>query len=121
MNTETYRSGADIPRDEVLRTLAARHRRLVLDILADSDQDEVCLQRLVKDVVARCPSDGRPVIKRREQGHIDLVHTHLPDLEDNDIIDWNTTNSVVTVGPEFERVVTVLQKIQTDDSTDDEC
>ena len=121
MNTETYSSETDITRDEVLRTLAAKHRRLVLDILADSDRGEVCLQRLVDDVVARHPSDGRPVMKRREQVHMDLVHTHLPALGSNDIIDWDTTNDVVTVAAEFERVVTVLRKIQTDDSTDHKC
>lgn len=121
MNTETYRSETDMTRDEVLRTLATEHRRLVLGTLADSAKDEVCLQRLVDEIVERCPSDGRSVMERREQAHIDLVHTHLPDLGRNDIIDWDTTNSVVTVGPEFERVVTVLQKIQTETTTEHKC
>lgn len=101
--------------------LAAKDRRIVLDRLADSNREEIDLQQLVDDVVERCPGNGRPVLKRKEQTRIDLVHTHLPKLDGHNIVDWNTTNDVVTVGSEFEAVVTVLRKIQADGFTEDVC
>lgn len=121
MKTETYLSEASPTRDEKLRTLAAKHRRIVLDRLADSNRDEVCLQQFVDDIIERCPGNGRPVLRRQKQRRINLVHTHLPKLDGYSIVDWDATNTVVAVGPEFEAVVAMLRKILAFDATEDRC
>lgn len=117
MNAEKHDNRTGITLDAVLRTLATERRRAILAALADDNQDEMRLQRLVSEVVERLPDSRRPVLQRREEVCIDLAHAHLPKLDSHDIVEWDAESKVAIIGPEFERVMSVLTRIQAEDWT----
>lgn len=89
--------------DTVCTLLSDRHRRYVVDFLADRESS-IALDELAAAVAARAietESDGVPP-ERTETVATTLHHAHLPKLAAADVVDYDTeTNTVTPTGTEI--------------------
>lgn len=96
----------EIDVDTVFRVLSHERRRAVIREL--SDQDEVAVGELVTTVFTTAAGLGT----NREGVKADLYHTHLPKLDEADVIDYDADTETVTRGPEYEHVWRVQESIR---------
>lgn len=85
--------------DRVLSTLSDRRRRLLLLALACDEG------RTASDMIARGKSDA-------EDLEVELVHTHLPRLEEEGYIEWDRESGEISKGPRFEEIEPLLELIE---------
>ena len=95
--------------------LAADHRRRLLILLCETDSIQIP-EGLLTRGGTRARTNGSP----QESGHeetaiqhtpteedaleVQLVHCHLPKLEDADVIEWDRETQTVTRGPAFAEI-----------------
>ena len=82
--------------DRVLEALGKRQRRL---ILLGIYHDHIDSQR---DVMMRGSSDPE----------VDLVHCHLPKLEEAGYIEWDQKTGEISRGPSFEEIEPLLALLE---------
>jgi len=93
--TEGVRDRSSASLSELFEILSHEYRRYVLWVLADLDRrpdESVDTTR-----VLRC--EGEPDILR-----IELVHNHLPQLDDYGFVDWDQETETLRRGPRFDEV-----------------
>jgi len=91
--------------------LAADHRRRLLILLCETDSIQIPEGLLTRGTRAR--TTGRPEESDNEETafqytstnedvlEVQLIHHHLPKLEDADVIEWDRETQTVTRGPAF--------------------
>jgi len=79
--------------DNVFKALANRHRRRLLVTLAERDPDS----HLKVSQATRLAEEDQGQ-NRIEQ---ELQHTHLPMLDEMELIDWDREEETVSPGPRF--------------------
>ena len=87
--------------DEALSALSNIHRRRVLMALIEhpsSDPDRI-------DV----PGGIDPTGTLSEAVHVELHHTHLPQLEEAGFIDWEASEGTVARGVRFDEIEPLLE------------
>lgn len=98
---------ADVPKDtlmspgidRVLDSLAPRHRRWVLLMLKRGTIEHET------DLTVRGESDV-------ENLEFDLVHNHLPKLEEAGYIEWDRDTGEISRGPRFDEIEPILELIE---------
>lgn len=93
---------SELSLDDVLDVLANRYRRRLLLALIDQNaQDDDTL--VPGDVTIEGEDLNLPKIQ--------MVHTHLPKLEDMRLIEWNRDSNEVKKGPQFEDIRPLLESM----------
>lgn len=104
VNTE--RLSSELSLDDVLDVLASRYRRQLLFALIDQNgqknDTQVSSHVTIEDGDLNLPK-------------IQMVHTHLPKLEDVGLIEWNQDSSEVKKGPLFEDIRPLLESMRDHD------
>jgi hypothetical protein len=96
--------------DACLRLVADRHRRRVIQHLRQQADRATTLDDLVDQMHGRASDakDGPP--QDREALAIQLHHTHLPQLADHGVVEFEHTTGAVRYQPD-EQVETVLDSL----------
>ena len=87
--------------DSVLDALANKYRRRLLAALLEhnpQDGDD-----------PQPPADIKFEDEDLESLRIQMVHTHLPKLEDKGFIEWDREANIVQKGPRFEEIQPLLE------------
>jgi hypothetical protein len=85
--------------DQILDHLSTRHRRLILLSLKHGGSTTET------DVMIRGADDERA-------GEIQLVHNHLPKLDDAGYITWDRDTGNISKGPRFDEIEPLLELIE---------
>lgn len=102
MPPEQARDGDHEFTSELFNCLRKKPRRQILFQLLDHDRQEDL--RVPDDIPAE---DHDP-----ETHHVQLVHHHLPVLEENGFIRWNREADMIRKGPKFDPVKELLEAIR---------
>jgi hypothetical protein len=96
--------------DACLRLVADRHRRRIIHHLRHEATGTTTFEDLVDRMHRRAPDakDGPP--QDREALAIQLHHSHLPQLADHGVVEFDHRTGVVRYHPD-ERVETVLDSL----------
>lgn len=90
--------------DEVVNLLGHGRRRAVLEELAETNQRRISVADLAEDIA--CAEYGclpsELTSDQRKRVYIALLQSHLPPLDDADIVAYDSDAKVVTQGPQFE-------------------
>ena len=85
--------------DALFAALSDPHRRkLLVSLMRDDSQDVLSIPEAVYD--------GDADLQTLE---VELVHVHLPMLEDHGFVDWDRRSQVVVRGPQFEEIEPCLR------------
>jgi len=102
-----------IPPDEVLSAVANEQRRAIIDSLNSASENTLDYDTLVDRVADTVRDEERVGIsdEQRQRVRIALRHTHLPKLEEIQVIDYDAeTGHVQFVGDEMVQEVLMLVK-----------
>ena len=96
--------------DACLRLVADRHRRRIIHHLRHEANGTTTFDDLVDHMPRRAPDakDGPP--QDREALAIQLHHTHLPQLADHGVVEFEHRTGVVRYHPD-EQIETVLDSL----------
>lgn len=89
--------------DTIFDALADEHRRRLLVTLLERDPEDENL---------RVPEDVASGDADHESFEIQLIHVHLPKLDDWGFVDWNRRTDEVRRGPRFGEVRQVLELVR---------
>ena len=106
--------------EPLLTLLQSKRRRIILELLydlqreQDSDEVTVQVQDLVRQVAAIEANVDSTTFERtaHRSSHIELHHTHLPMLDDYDVIEYDTTSDEVSTTDHTQPIVQLLYRIQ---------
>lgn len=98
-----------------MQKISQRQQRLdtALDLLADRYR-----RRLLIALLEHNPQDGQDTQipaeitirdENLDQLQIQIVHTHLPKLENSGVIVWDRSSNNVSKGPQFDELLPLLQ------------
>lgn len=95
----SFRRGNSQPPNRVFQALAASSRREILAILLDrstpaSEQDIAAHVRAINQSETQ-----KPATAGANSTHTELIHTHLPALEDAGLIQWHRDDATVDLAP----------------------
>jgi len=100
-----------IPLDEVLSAVANEQRRAIIDSLNSASEKTLDYDTLVDRVADTVRDEERVSDEHRQRVRIALRHTHLPKLEEIQVIDYDAeTGHVQFVGDEMVQEVLMLVK-----------
>lgn len=109
--SETHPATDDaLPLDIVFDILSNRRRRIILDVLASEDEPTTlgALAELIASI-----ENGKPEAslssKERKRVYICLLQSHLPKMDDADVIDYDEDRKTVGAGDNLESVVRYLR------------
>lgn len=85
--------------DRIFRSLRHRHRRLILLGVREG------LIESPSDIILRGNGDA-------EAAELELLHDHLPKLDDAGYIDWDPESGTISRGPNFEEIEPLLELIE---------
>lgn len=85
--------------DRILDILRKRHRRLILLLLKEGAAETET------DVILRGTSDV-------DEAEIELVHNHLPKLEEAGYIEWDRETGEISKGPRFEEIEPIIELLE---------
>ncbi|MEM4782394.1 MAG: hypothetical protein QXG03_12655 [Halalkalicoccus sp.] len=91
--------------DRTLDVLAVEYRRDVIKHLAAVD-GSVGFETLVGRIVESGTTD-------RESARIALYHSHIPKLENGEVIEFDYDDGVVSPGPQLRSVAAALDAVET--------
>ena len=94
--------------DTILSVVANEHRRAILDALDNASEKTLAYDALVTHVADRVRDEDAKRVsdEHRQRVRIALHHTHLPKLEEAQIIDYEAeTGHVQFVGGELEQKI----------------
>jgi hypothetical protein len=93
--------------DTILSAVGNEHRRAILNAVTNASEQTLAYDALVDRVADRVrDEDERVSDEHRQRARIALRHTHLPKLEEAQMIDYEgTTGHVQFVGGELEQEI----------------
>lgn len=93
--------------DQLFSLLSTRRRRYALYCLAEASETTLSTTDLVDELATFEPTAENEAAPRREI-ELSLRHTHLPKLDDADVVDYDAERSVATYcgGPRVDRWLT---------------
>jgi hypothetical protein len=108
MTLEHYEKGEQVSEnwDTVFKSLSAEPRRQLIVSLMDAPPD----QSVPLPESAAMPN----LLPDSEALRIELYHCHLPILEDNGFITWETDPLVASRGPQFDEVAVVFDALHSE-------
>lgn len=108
------RSMSDSRLDASLRLVSDRQRRRILRRLRDDPTGTTTLEDLLDDLSdgGAAPTADPP---DRDRLSIQLIHSHLPKLNDHGVIDYDRDDEVIRYRPD-EGVETVLDALPADEA-----
>lgn len=96
-----------LPESDIFVLLAKRRRRLLLQILRETDTP-LMISELANRIAER--DIERPTPEDRCAVRIALYHNHLPRLADDDVVVYDEVDETVCPGVNFDTVVSVLDR-----------
>lgn len=97
--------------DYVFEALRERRRRVICRILQTTDDREI--EDLAMDVAAHESDDERTVTNNEwELVFASLYHSHIPKLDDLEVVTYDDATGIVNPGPRFEPVADVLSAVE---------
>ena len=95
--------------DDLVKVLANPSRRRLLVALTDHDPPGAML---ALEDVHDGDADG-------ERLRVEMYHVHLPQLEDNGLIEWDRRTHEVVTGPRFDEIRPLLSSLDAGSDTAD--
>ena len=99
-------SERDLQVSETLELLVPERRQALLEVLHSSPQRPIPVSTLADHVACQeydCDVETLTT-EQRKRVYIALYQSHLPTLAQADVVTFDTDESLVEVGPEFQRV-----------------
>lgn len=90
--------------DTVLDVLANQYRRRVLVALSEHNPQD--------DDDPQIPSDTELADEELETLRIQMIHVHLPKLEESGFIEWERGTNSIRRGPQFDEIRPLLELMQ---------
>jgi predicted transcriptional regulator len=90
--------------DTFFEILANTYRRQLLFSLLEHDR--------LDDDYSPTSADVTSSDDQESQRSIQMIHTHLPKLDDADIIEWNQDNQTVRKGSRFDEIRPLVQMLR---------
>ncbi|MFC6726534.1 hypothetical protein ACFQE1_19630 [Halobium palmae] len=87
----------------MLRTLSESYRRRILREMADRSRED----RFEPETFVPTGTDG----DERRSLQTELLHIHLPKLDDGEFVDWNRDAGEIRRGRNFDEIVRVLDRV----------
>lgn len=97
-----------IPTDTALEVLADPLRRSLVTQLVDGHENVTTLAELVDRITPGNPPPESPGVTRHDALRLELVHTHLPTLEDAGVVEYDARTGTIRYHPD-ERVEKLLE------------
>lgn len=108
--TAAPQSPTDLSEEDIHDVLRNQRRRLVIDILQESD-GPVSVRELSEEIGAFESGMNPPPRKIKQSVYVSLLQTHLPKLDDLGIVDYQSEGKMVTVGGELEDVTVYMETV----------
>lgn len=89
--------------NDLFEVLSHEYRRYILWVLAKPDDRADA----VIDTTQFTGPGGEPDIL-----YLELIHNHLPKLDDYDLVDWNPETETLRRGPRFEEIEPFLDVME---------
>ncbi|WP_277556119.1 DUF7344 domain-containing protein [Halobaculum limi] len=98
--------------DYVFEALRERRRRVICRILQTTDDREI--EDLAMDVATHESDDDERTVTNNEWELVfaSLYHSHIPKLDDLEVVTYDDTTGIVNPGPRFEPVADVLSAVE---------
>lgn len=99
--------------DEALQLIANQQRRKILQSLREAGETGIQLDELVLELTEEARPSNTPPSSQDTQIKVELIHRHLPKLENSDMVSFDRNTGMVNHGSAFdavERVLTLLQR-----------
>ncbi|WP_254769426.1 helix-turn-helix domain-containing protein [Salinilacihabitans rarus] len=106
MSVQTSRSG-QLEESEVFHILGNDRRRAIVQILAER-RNHVGVSDVATEIASQ-ESDSTPVPNNLYKSvYVSLQQTHLPQLEEDDVIEYDPEGKTISPGPHFDDVLTYV-------------
>lgn len=92
---------------DIFVLLAKRHRRQLLKILRESETPLTSAE-LASRIADR--DFDNPTVEDRETVHVTLHHSHLPQLAEADVVEYDEIEETIRPGVNFDTVVGILER-----------
>lgn len=89
--------------DAIYNLLGNERRRVCLKLLAASEGTR-CVKELSERVATTVSEDGTDADEIYNSVYISLCQTHLPELDDEDLVNYDSENKTVERGSGFDRI-----------------
>ncbi|RQG93762.1 DUF7344 domain-containing protein [Natrarchaeobius oligotrophus] len=99
--------------DEASSAIENERRRLIVDVVSRID-DRITIRKL-SEIVASAELEkpaGQLTSKERKRVYVALYQTHLPKLDDVDVIDYDQDRGVVEEGDAFGHALRILESVR---------
>lgn len=103
-------SPQDLETEEIHDVLRNQRRRLVLDIL-QAEGEPVSVRELSERIGAIEAEQNPPPRNVRQSVYVSLLQTHLPKLDELDIVDYQSEGRTVSVGDGLREVAVYLETV----------
>lgn len=112
--TDSSRPNIDLEENDVYRILSARRRRLVVLRLAALEAEELTLEELAREIASRETGAGGLEIPpdAYEAAYVTLYQSHVPVLDEHNIIEWDTDRDVLRPKPPASALAEVIRDIE---------
>ena len=97
-----------LPDAEICDLLSNDRRRETIDILLDTDADQLELRDLAGKIAARECENGEPERQHEQSVYVSLHQTHLPKLDNCDLIEYDDDRKAVALTDEDHPVIEQL-------------
>ncbi|RKD97373.1 DUF7344 domain-containing protein [Halopiger aswanensis] len=115
MSVQTSRSGS-LAESEVFHILGNDRRRAIVQLLAN-ESGQIDVSQVATEI-AETESDTTPVPNNLYKSvYVSLQQTHLPQLEEDDVIEYDSDAKTISPGPHFDDVLAYVNGHDDDPST----
>ncbi|WP_255171696.1 DUF7344 domain-containing protein [Natrononativus amylolyticus] len=103
MSVQTSRADA-IEESEIFHILGNDRRRAIVQLLA-THQERVDVSDIASEIAANEAETSSVPNNLYKSVYVSLQQTHLPQLEEDDVIEYDSDAKTIEPGPHFDRVV----------------
>jgi hypothetical protein len=111
VSTRASESRRELDATEIHDVLRNDRRRLVLQCLQEADEDGLTVRELSERVATRETGEDPAPRNKRQSVYVSLHQTHLPKLDDLDIVDYDSTEKVVTLSERASEVTVYMEVV----------
>lgn len=111
MSTPASEPEEELDATDIHDVLRNNRRRLVLQCLQEADDDGLTARELSERVATRETGEDPAPRNKRQSVYVSLHQTHLPKLDDLDIVDYDSTEKVVTLSERASEVTVYMEVV----------
>lgn len=106
----TDSESTDLSEEDIHEVLQNRRRRLVIDIIQDSD-GPITVRELSEEIGAIVSGTDPPPRKTKQSVYVSLLQTHLPKLDELNIVQYESDGKLVSVREGLSDVTVYMETV----------